>query len=138
MSFTLEILANEPILLVKVSPDFVPKLHAADSARQETELLDGLEQPVYRLVDLLDMQTFDLEDLVVSADVSARRPDAIDLHPNIIKNVYVTQSPIQQQALRGMANEIFGSIEVVIVETREEALAWIHQHLAETGLAPSG
>ena len=124
MSFSVETLPGEPIIVSTVYEDFSISDHIEEYMDQLVSMLDSQSEPVYYISDVGHL-TLNLDDLVISTNASARGNKALLHHPNIRGTVIVTNSRLFKLAVKGLDSDIFGNVHIDVFETIGEALAFV-------------
>jgi hypothetical protein len=128
MSVKVELLPGEPILLQTPSEDYDYKIDGIPAMDQTLEILDQQTKPVFYIIDMLKM-TLSLDDMITAVS-QATRQRALFQHPNIIENLFVTQSRMIDLAAKGMNSPIFGNVKIQVFPTVDEALAYARRSLS--------
>ena len=123
--YTIEKMPNEPVIVMKVHEDYNPPQHMGEGAKALNRILDKSGGPVFFIQDLTRMKV-DFEDIVVGAATIGRGNTAPFHHPNIRENIAVTQDPIIRMAIEGMATDVYGNVHVIIFDTLDEAMDYVH------------
>lgn len=131
MSFTVDLLPDEPILLEIMNEDYQYLLEGEADADQATAVLDQLEYPVFYIVDMTKAH-FSMDDVLTGASLLNRRA-ALFKHPNVREYVLVSQSRVIDLAARGLNAPIFGRLKLKVFQTQEEALAYAREKILSGG-----
>jgi hypothetical protein len=122
MSFTIEKLPGEPILLATGNADF----HSAEGPALNDgmyEALEALSENVYLISDMARI-SFTLDDVLEGSTVmTSRGQKPVWAHARVIENIFVTSSGFIKMAAKGLSAPIFGGLQIKVCETRDEALA---------------
>ncbi len=138
-NYTIELFPDEPILMVRVTPEYSISKDMPKSEVEERAILDASDRRLYFLLDLLDL-SISLEEVVFSSNLGGRGRDIenpgeerVPLwhHPNIIQNVMVSRNPLLKLASKGLSTKVFGNLDVKVVDTVEEGLAYIREQLSQ-------
>ncbi len=119
--YQIQRLPNDPILLIELLPEYSIARDMDKSAEAIRALLDTASEPLYYVLDLTQI-TVSLDDLLLSTTKGARGSTPLWHHPMIKKIVFVSPSPMIQQACQGMNSRVFGNLEAVAFGTLDEAL----------------
>jgi hypothetical protein len=121
MSYTVEHLSGEPILLITGMPDF----EVAEGSQMVKEMRSTLDAAHEKLYVVLDMSriTISLDDMMQSADMVTYTARGLGVHPKILESVVVTTSVFVRLAVKGLTSSVFGQMQTRQVESLEEALA---------------
>lgn len=124
MSYSVEKLPGEPIILYVGHQDHQVAVEIENVVLDVTRLLDAQSEPVYFVNDLRAERTPTVDELIMAADLLARKASAMYHHPMVRKLVVVTNNEVIRAAYQGGASKIFGNIHAVIFDTLDEALAY--------------
>ena len=124
MSYSIEKLPGDPVIIGMFSDGFSVANHLEPFLDELKGLLDDQAEPVYYVV-ILDGLSLSLEDLLVSTNVSSRGDNPALHHPNLRGTIAVTDSKMIKLAAKGMNSDLFGNLRVDVFETAEEALAFV-------------
>jgi hypothetical protein len=126
MSYSIEKLPVEPIILYTAHPDHNVAAELQYVIADLRELLDVQEEPVYFVNDLRNGPSPSVEDLLKASTLLARGDNPIYQHPNIRKLLVVSTDRIVRMAYQqGGSSATFGSIGVEVFETMEEAMEFV-------------
>lgn len=129
MSFTIEKIPGEPIVILTVeSKQVLTELAVFDE--QLTAVLDAQNEQVFLIPDMSNI-SLSLDDLTVGANTIARGPGQRLHHPNVRENVMVTRDAMLKLAVIGLRTATFGSAHITVFDTREQALAYCRERIAE-------
>jgi hypothetical protein len=119
MSYNVQLLTDEPILLETIHEDFNASTELAGLMEVGMQSLDAAGQPVVYIMDhrLLAMG---LNDLIVAANQVAKQRNFLN-HPNIKKIIMVSTNRLLATAAKGMNSLAFGFIKIETCETLEQA-----------------
>lgn len=129
MSYRIEHMADLPVVFVSFDEDFdfgrdIPLLD-----KEVRVLLDSLTSPVYYIIDTRNMKmTFN--DIMEGVQLGTRGEKPTLLHPTIKQNIFITTSKAISMVARGLNTASFGSVDIKIYATVEEALAYVRSHAA--------
>lgn len=130
MSFSIELLPDEPILFQVWDEDYSVKDEAEENIRQIRELLDSATEPVFFINDMRFVH-LTLDDIIIGANATGRGEAPVFQHPNIREVVFISESKLLELGARGMKSATFGNVDIKVFKTPEEALAHIHTTIAE-------
>lgn len=128
MAFTIRLHPDRPIL----SNTLGEKLEPGDLEAmtiQTTAQLDALDRKVYFLIDMSQTR-MGFEDVMAGASAGARGLNPPLHHPNVIQPIMVTNDKLVRMAAQGINSPLFGHVNMLVVSTLEEALAYIDAHPA--------
>jgi hypothetical protein len=128
MSYTVEKLPNEPIVVCTFHADFKIGVEGDVSLNTNIALLDKQTERVYYIVDCT-YATFNLDDAIQGANMTTRQKQLFK-HPKIIESIFVTQSRLIKLVVQGLNNPMFGSIAVHVVDSLNAALAYARSQAA--------
>lgn len=122
LPFTIEKLADVPIVLFTVKPDYKISAHGLDGVVAAMSTLDAQSAPVYLICDALGM-VINFNDVLQSITLATRQYHLFT-HRNVIEVVIVTEKTFLKAAMEGLSNPMFGNIWVPVFDTLEAALAY--------------
>jgi hypothetical protein len=128
MNYTIEKLSDEPIVIA-VNSAYLGPAEGQDFIAALVACLDAQTEKVYLISDVSAVQ-LNVNDLIEGASQMSRGQKPPFRHPKIIENVLVTTSGIAKLAAKGLSSPIFGGVQMVSVDTQEEALAYCRSKLA--------
>ena len=123
MSYTIEKLPGEPIIIVTTHPDFDAEAEYPLVRKEVAELLSRQPAPVFYIMDYTHLSA-GLDEIMIVASGRTRQPDANLRHPNVWQAIVVTNQDILRMAARGVSGEVFGGFDVPTFDTLDEALAY--------------
>jgi hypothetical protein len=122
MAYTFETLDEGQIILFTAGEDFNLK---ADGARYVQGLLELSQAGPDRIIAISDMRniSLDFDDLMASSTL-ARNDDtkAFLSNPKLIKSLVVINSRVMELLVKGLSSATFGSLDLPVFQTVEEAL----------------
>ncbi len=124
MSFKVELLSGEPIILNTWYADFDFANEEPMAKSDIKQLLDRANGPTHLINNWLAF-SHSLEELMVGASGTTRGDNPLFHHPNIGKIVFVTTSATMKTAAEGMASEQWGKVQIATFETLDEALDYV-------------
>lgn len=125
-----EKLEGEPILLFTVYNTYSMATDAQESVRVTFDILDDIGEPVFYVLDWLNLNPLSLEDVSEGAMRVALAENPLFKHPQIRGLAFVTLSDIFTLAARGLDSDTYGNIKIEIFATVNEALAYAREQLA--------
>ncbi len=128
MSYTVEKLPNEPIILDILNADYNRATDANSHLEELLNLLEAQRTPVYLIFDISEV-AFSLDDIMQGIKLATKQYQVFK-HSNIRENIFVTDSRFMKLASDGMRNPIFGSLSIRTIETRDAALAYARAQAA--------
>jgi hypothetical protein len=124
MSFAIEMLSGEPIVVVTVNEDFDVETDTPAAGRQYAELVKTISQPVYLIVDFrAASKSLSVGSIVAGANLGIQT--SFFNHPHNKEVIWVATTEIMKLAAEGMGTDTFGKLKVSVFETLEEALAYV-------------
>jgi hypothetical protein len=129
MSFRVELLAGEPILLVTVPEDFDVKTDLPLAIEKIREILDGVEEPVYHTHDVHSFQ-MSFDDMMAAMRLLTQGEMAILSHPNIREILVAAGDTMTRMAAKALALVPYGGLPVEVFGTPDEALAYAREQIA--------
>jgi hypothetical protein len=121
MSFHIEKLPNENILVHTLNADFNPIEELDASNHAILSALRNQEKPVFVVVDMTATR-LTLEGVIVSANKA--RTENIMANPHIREILIVTRDELLIFASKGLNSQAFGFLKVKIFPSVEKALAY--------------
>jgi hypothetical protein len=107
MTYTIEKLPNEPIILHTLLAEHSFSLHGEQSLTDVFNMLDAQAVPVYLIFDMVEAN-FNLDDVMRAANVAMKQIKLLS-HPNLREAVVVTHSRLIKLAADGMKSATFGN-----------------------------
>ncbi len=114
MSFNVEKLPGEPVIITTINEDYVLTTELAQSNRAAMDLLEASDEPLFLIVDI--HTSLDFEEVMTGAN------SEMWLHPNIRQTILVTPDPTVHMAVQGMTTAAFGNLNIVAFDTLDAAL----------------
>ena len=127
MSYRLEMLPDEPIVLIPTPEDFKVGVDIPAATDEFYRFMENAEQDVYLIVDVTHYKV-NVEDMLSGASMAARGGTALFHHPRIYKILIVTPQKLAAVSAKGMNSAPFGFPRVEPFPTMEEALAEARAH----------
>lgn len=127
MTYTIEKLPNEPILLQTFNPGFSMIKDGPASIEDATRLLDSLDEPVFFINDM-SHSTPSFEEVLHGSNMTARQTQLFK-HPMIRETIIVTSSSLMTLAVKGMNSATFGNLQMKVTRTLDEALEYTRTQL---------
>ena len=123
MSFTVEKLANDPVIVQTFNEDYDL---ANEIKLSNAKMFDTLDAVTEEKVYLVDVFKFDIsfEDIVKGANIVARGERPLWHHPKLKQIVLVTEDATLRLAAEGMESSVFGGLKIPVFATVEEALVY--------------
>jgi hypothetical protein len=127
MSFSVEKMVGEPVILIQFHADFDAHTEAQKAFEASAKLLAEQTEPVFAIWDVRQSST-DLQSIMEGANVSRTNVTPA----NELGSIVVTNNPAVKLAMQGMNSDVYGNVIVPVFEEINEALAYIHQQLGKT------
>lgn len=127
MTYSLNKLPGEPIILATIHEDYVPKRDIVQSDAEGIRLLDTCQEPVFYIIDIRALTKITMDDVFLAVKHSAQDATSLFRHPNIRELLFVSTNPTVKTATEGLSHAAFGKINARTVDTLEEALAYARQ-----------
>jgi hypothetical protein len=129
MSFKVEKLADEPIMITTFEGAFDVRRDGAEIVRQMRSFLDAATVPLYMVDNMIDIK-LSFSDLVGALAMATRGETDIVNHPKLRRIVIVTSSDIVKFGTTALKQAQYGGKEVAIYTSMEDALAAIRMELS--------
>jgi hypothetical protein len=123
-SFTIEVLPDEPIVLVTLYADFIIETDQEQTVVAVRAVLDSLDEPYFYLNDIQALAPVELDDVLVAAALVTQGDYTIYHHPNIHESILISPNRLVKFTAQGMNTEPFGFVTIRIFDTLDEALAY--------------
>lgn len=126
--FHTEILNDRPVIIQTLHADY----SGADTSAllaEVSQALDRLTSPVYYILDL-ERINLTFGDITLSANLATRGETPAFHHPNVIETVVVTRNAALRMAALGLRHPVFGSANMVVVDTFQDAMAHCDSRLS--------
>ncbi len=121
MSFHVEQLDEEPIILITLSSDFDPYTEGDSLTDQILSLLDQQPEPVYYITDFSNIR-LSLEQLLYVASFVARGEKPVLHHPKIRCAILVTSDAMLSMSAQGLDSAVFGNVHMEVFSSLDDAL----------------
>jgi hypothetical protein len=128
MSYSVEKLPNEPVVLSVLYADHNVAIEGEQSLMDTLKVLDAQRNPVYLVLDILEMN-FRLDDAIQAVSMATQQ-NQVFKHPRIIETVAVTNSRLMQLVAKGMKSATFGNLNIRVFDSRSAALAYARTQAA--------
>jgi hypothetical protein len=122
MSFKVERLPGEPIVVTILFEDFDLKSEIVLANKAEHDLFDASPEPVFMIVVFRARQT--LDEMMQGASVAGREKGAVLHHPNVREVMFVSREKAVHMLAQGLATEIYGNVPVKAFDTLDDALGY--------------
>jgi hypothetical protein len=121
--YTIEVLPDEPILVVSISEGFKIAEHMPHSIGDVRAVLDQAKEPLFYILDVTKL-SLSLDEVIMAASLGARGEQPLWHHPMIREMMFVSPSILIKLAAQGLSAPTFGGLNARIFETLDEALAY--------------
>jgi hypothetical protein len=128
MTFTIEMLPDEPIVICTMSAQFNPMRDYGAFWQQLGAILKDKEGPIYRITHLKTDQ-IEFSDMVLALAAEAKSGMPGSLTDPRIRSVLVNRSLLAQMAVESIQQEQYGQLETPLFGTLDEALAHVRSQL---------
>jgi hypothetical protein len=128
MSYSIEKLPNEPILLCVMNADYSTAAEAEHFIGGIMKALDNEHEHVYLIMDAL-AATVSFEDALYGTRLVTQQLQLFK-HEKIQESIVVTSRRFLQLVVQGLNNPIFGNIQIQHFESSTEAVAYARNQAA--------
>jgi hypothetical protein len=124
MSYTVEKLKDEPIIIFTIEKGFKFEQNTGTVQLEIADAIEGLPKPVFLITDFsqIDMTFSEL----VLALGTARSGDAGSFSDQRLRNVFVGHDDMVDLAAKSLFQTQYGKIPVLVFSTLDEALDYAH------------
>lgn len=129
MSYHLEKLTNEPIVLNVLHADCRLSVEGRAILAELLPLLEAQRDPVYLILDSSAM-AFDVTEILQGTALVARYYEVFK-HPQVRELISVIEKPFLKAAAEALSNPRFGGVKVHIVPSLDAGLAYARTQIAE-------
>jgi len=126
MGFQVEWGADLPVIVARWGEEFSYEHDFPAQREQVRRLLDRSDQPVYYVLDFRDY-VLKVQELIPCLNAATREPQSNFHHPNVERIVFFTQSAVIKKVAQGVNSRMYGSLDVLVVHSIEEAYANIQK-----------
>ena len=119
----MEMLPDEPILIVTYLEGFNIAEQIPQSFKDTMAVLDQVKEPVFYIVDLTQL-SLSLDDVITTSSLGARGDQPLWHHPMIREMIFVSPSTLVKLTAQGLDSPAFGNLKARIFQTRDEALGY--------------
>jgi hypothetical protein len=130
MSYTVEKLPGEPILISVMGEAYDIGRDVSASAQQLLDLLETMDVPVFLVADMREIRA-NFGDVVAGLGAATRGEAAVFRHPNIREVVVVTTSDLLGMGAKALGQLQYGGLRASVFESLDEALAYVRDRVAE-------
>jgi hypothetical protein len=128
MTFTIEMLPDEPIVICTMSKQFNPMRDYGEFWQQLGAILKDKEGPIYRITHL-ETEEIQFSDMVMALAAEAKSGMPGSLTDPRIRSVLVNRSLLAQMAVESIKPDQYGRLETPLFGTLDEALAHVRSQL---------
>lgn len=126
MSYQIEKLPNEPIVVIRFLANFNLKRDGEVALIRANDLLSVQETPVVLVADM-QMPPPSIEELISAINLSARQLELFK-HPNVCGNIFISRNRLIGLAALGAKMPWLGGLNIKVVKTMDDALSHIRQN----------
>jgi hypothetical protein len=124
MSYTFEVLPNEPIVIITLGEDFDITQDAPAVSQQYRELAESSAQPINLIADFRPARNaLNVGSIVLGTRLATRGEFSFFTHPKTRSVTWIVTTPLMKLTAQGLSSDNFGGLDVHVFETREEAIA---------------
>jgi hypothetical protein len=128
-NYSVEKLPDEPIVISTAFPEWRAMTEWDPFFNDFIACIDACTEPVYYIGNLTEYRP-DVQDVIIAANNATRSAKSILFHPNVKQFLLVTKMKLVEMAGNGLRSSTFGSVNIVIFSSLEEALAHARRNLA--------
>lgn len=121
MSFHVEKLPGEPIIFLALNEDYDLMNEIEFSNKALRDLFEAQDDPQILIIDF--KVNLKLDEIIAGSSNVGRGEQPIFHHPNIKQIIFVTSSPALRLSAKGLGSDMFGNLNIHVVDTVEDALA---------------
>ena len=129
MPFTLEKRNDVNVVIATFDAEFQGEDQIKAYAKDSRELYDGLDSPVYLIIDCTDLN-FSFNDVMTMIKDGVLGEHTIVNHPMNKGISLITDKRFYQMAAKGLNTASFGNLQIEIFKTVDEAIAWVREQVA--------
>ncbi len=123
MSYSIEKLPDEPVILTRWHEGFDPKTEMAGLSKERAALLAAQTEPTFLITDVRASRP-DLEEIMVVANAARA-----DTPPNLREHIIVTDNLAIKMATKGLDTDAFKHRKMPVFSDLDEAMTYVHQQL---------
>ena len=128
MSYKIEEIPGEPIILASFAADFSLARDATEAVDTLTPILDSQPTPVFYVSDARDIKT-DFGDMVGLMGFVTKGNTAFLKHPNIREVVIITSSDLLKLGAKALGQQQYGGVPVSVFGSPEEAFEYMRTQI---------
>ena len=129
MSFKVELLPNEPIMVTSFYAAFDVRRDAAEVVRQMRAILDAAPEPIYMVDDTIQMK-LSFSDLVGGLAMVTRGDTDVVHHPKVRRIVIITTSDVLKFGTTALKQKQYGASDIAVYSSMDDALSAIRMELS--------
>ena len=126
MSYSVEKLPDEPIVVTTLHADYSNDQDGEASMIETVALLDAQSEAVYYIFDV-SRYSPSFDDVIAAVNWGGPGKSPTLRHPNVREPLIVTHSSMVKLAAQGLKSATWGHLIVQVFGTVEEALAYARQ-----------
>jgi hypothetical protein len=123
MSFTVQMLADAPALLLTLSAEYDLFTDFPKSYQAVSEMLDKASEPVYYIMDV-SAAKFDMNVIIQAASSTSQTSQGTFHHPNVKSVLLVSPEEVIHAAAEGLRTDVYGNVRVRTFHKLDDALAY--------------
>jgi hypothetical protein len=123
MSFTVQMLADAPVLLLTLSAEYDLFTDFPKSYQAVSEVLDKASEPVYYVMDVSAV-SFDMNIIIQAASDTSQTSQGTFHHPNVKSVLLVSSEEVIHAAAEGLRTDVYGNVRVQTFYSLDEALGY--------------
>lgn len=123
-TYTITKLPDEPIVIFSVTPNHNIATEGQQAIGNVIQVVADQSDPVSLVCDLTDLNV-NLSELTIGAALVAFGESPLFHHANIKAVFMVSQDAAVQLASKNLAADVYGNLHVAVVDTLDEALAYV-------------
>lgn len=126
MSFKVEKLPDEPIIVATIHEDYDLVNEIPLSDRAVRDILQTVDEPQSYIIHFELQLSFD--EILLGATKVARGQDPLWHHPYIKQVILVSNDASMKISAAGMSADMFGNLNIQVFETLEDALDYVRSN----------
>jgi hypothetical protein len=136
MAYTVERLTNEPIVVLTVRDPLGPPEMQREAQMKVAEAGADITGAIYRITDLTEL-TISFGDIVRSLGEEAKSKREGSMSDSHVRSIIVAKDEIIKMAAASLSQEQYGALNIKLFTTRDEAVAYAREQIAEETAAKS-
>jgi hypothetical protein len=134
MAYTVERLTNEPIVVLTVVDPLGPPEMQREAQTKVAEAGADVTGPLYRITDLTGL-SISFGDIVRSLGEEAKDKREGSMSDGRVRSLIVAKDEIIKMAAASLSQQQYGALPIKLFTTRDEAVAYAREQVAEEGAA---